>query len=70
MLRKFLSLFVGLSSGIAAAVTFITLFSPVSGEELRENMRDHYQESLDKAREAKARKREELLQDLENMRSR
>lgn len=70
MLKKLMSLFVGLSTGIAAAVTFITLFSPVSGDELRENIRDHYQHAMDEARKTKATKREELLKDLEDMRSR
>lgn len=70
MLRKLMSLFVGLSTGIATAVAFITLFSPVSGEELRENLHEHYHHSLDEARKAKVAKREELLRDLEEMRSR
>jgi len=69
MLKKLMSLFVGLSTGIAAAVGFITLFSPVSGEELRENVREHYDHALDEARKAKIAKREELLKDLEEMRS-
>jgi gas vesicle protein len=70
MLRKLMSLFVGLSTGIAAAVAFVTLFSPINGEELRENIRDHYHNSLDEARKAKVKKREELLRDLDDMRSR
>ena len=65
-----MSLFVGLSTGIAAAVTFISLFSPLSNEELRENMRDHFDKSMDEARKAKAAKRQELQKDLEEMMSR
>ena len=69
MLKKLMSLLVGLSTGIAAAVTFITLFSPVDGEELRENLREHYDHALDEARKAKIAKRDEMLKDLEEMRS-
>jgi gas vesicle protein len=67
-MRKVLSFIIGLSLGIGVGVLVVTFFSPVSGSEVRQNLRDHYQNALKAAREASEAKRKELEADLEQMR--
>jgi len=67
-MRKVLSFIIGLGLGISAGVLIVTFFSPVSGGEVRQNLRDHYQNALKAAEEASEAKRKELENDLENMR--
>lgn len=67
-MRKLLSFIIGLGMGIGTGMLIVTLFSPVSGTELRQNLRDHYQNALKAAQEASEAKRRELEADLEQMR--
>jgi gas vesicle protein len=66
-MRKLLSFLLGIGLGAVAGVLLVTLFSPVSGREVRENLKDHYQNALDEARKASAAKRAELETELERM---
>lgn len=66
-MKRLLSLFVGLGVGIGSAIAFVTLFSPVSGEELRENLKDHYENAKDAARRASEAKRKALEEELAQM---
>lgn len=68
-MRRLLSLFVGLAMGVGSAIAFVTLFSPVSGEELRENLKEHYENAKDAARSASEAKRKELEAELAAMRA-
>lgn len=67
-MRKLLSLITGLTLGAGVGVVFVTLFSPISGQELRQNIRQHYQQALADARQASADKRQELEAELAQMR--
>ncbi|MGJ3237193.1 MAG: YtxH domain-containing protein [Anaerolineae bacterium] len=66
-MRRLISLLVGLGLGTTVAVIIVTLFSPFSGEELRENLKEHYQDALEAARKASEAKRQELEQELAEM---
>lgn len=67
-MRKVLSLLVGLAVGAAFGVLLVMLFSPVSGAQLRRNLRQLLLEAARAAREAQAAKRAELEQQLAEMR--
>ncbi|MCA9915355.1 MAG: YtxH domain-containing protein [Anaerolineae bacterium] len=67
-MRKLLSFIIGLGAGIGSGMLLVTFFSPVSGDELRQNLRDHYQNALKAAQEASEAKRRELEAELETMR--
>ncbi len=67
-MRKVLSLLVGLGVGAALGVLLVALFSPVSGAQLRANLRQLLLEAVQAAREAQAAKRAELEQQLAEIR--
>ncbi|MGB1285703.1 MAG: hypothetical protein ACPG7F_04135, partial [Aggregatilineales bacterium] len=64
MMRKLFSFIVGLGIGISAGVLLVTLFSPVSGQELQRNLKSHYKESMTEASKAATQKRLELEAEL------
>lgn len=66
-MRRLFSLLIGLVMGIGSAIAFVTLFSPVSGEELRQNLKDHYENAMDAARSASEAKRKALEEELAAM---
>jgi gas vesicle protein len=66
-MRRLASFLFGIGLGAVAAVLLVTLFSPVSGREVRENLKAHYQNALDEARKASAAKRSELEAELQRM---
>lgn len=68
-MRKLISFLVGIGLGVAAGMALVTLFSPVSGREVRQNLRDHYRQSMQAARDAAAKKRGELQAELERLAS-
>lgn len=63
-MRKLLSFLVGLGIGISAGMILVTLFAPVSGRELRHNLKSHYKESMQKASAAQTEKRQALRAEL------
>lgn len=63
-MRKLVSFIIGIGVGMALGVGFVALFSPVSGEQFRQNLRNHYEQALATAREASARRRAELEAEL------
>ena len=69
-MRTLLSWLVGMGLGAAAGVIFVTLFSPVSGDELRENLKEHYKDARVAAHKAAKERRAELERELETMRQR
>lgn len=69
-MRKLLSYLVGGGLGIAAGMALVTLFAPISGRELRQNLRQHYQNALEAGRKAAAEKRAELEKELADMAAR
>ncbi len=68
-MRKFLSLLVGLSIGAVIGALLATFFSPVSSDEFQANLKSHYQRALEAGREASARRRAELEEELGELRS-
>ena|SRR5688572_7951748 len=69
LMRKLLSFLIGSSLGVAAGMLLVTFFSPVSGRQLRANMRTHYLEAMNAARKAAADKRAELEKELAEMKN-
>lgn len=69
-MRTLLSFIVGLGIGATFGMLVIALFSPVSGEQFRQNLQEHYQNALKSARQASAERRAELEQELEQMQQR
>jgi gas vesicle protein len=63
-MRKLWSYLIGAGLGIAAGMALVTLFAPVSGSELRHNVRQHYQQAVAAGRKAAADKRAELEKEL------
>ncbi|MEL6308467.1 MAG: hypothetical protein AAFR81_12215 [Chloroflexota bacterium] len=66
-MKRLLSLLLGLGGGALAAIIVVTLFSPVSGDELRENLKEHYDNALEAARKAADERRQELEDELAEM---
>ncbi|MEL7436004.1 MAG: hypothetical protein AAFN11_18815 [Chloroflexota bacterium] len=66
-MKRLLSLLLGLCGGALAAIIVVTLFSPVSGDELRENLKEHYDNALEAARKAADERRQELEDELAEM---
>jgi len=67
-MRKFISLVVGLLIGGGLGALLITLFSPVSADEFRANLKEHYDRALEAGRKASAKRRAELEQELQSLR--
>ncbi len=53
-----------MASGLSIVAILLKFFSPVSREQLKENLEAHWEDSLEAAREADAQRREELWEDL------
>lgn len=67
-MRKFISLLVGLGIGASLGAILITLFSPISSDEFRANLKDHYDRAMQAGREASVKRQLELEQELQGMR--
>ena len=63
-MRKLISFFYGILLGILAGVGVVILLAPVSGKTFRENLRQHYNDAMQSAREAAQAKRSELEAEL------
>lgn len=68
-MRKLVSLALGFGLGAAIGATMVMLFSPTSGEELVENIKRGYAETMAEARQASALRRAELETQLAQMRA-
>lgn len=66
-MRKFISLVIGILIGSGLGALLVTLFSPVSSDEFRANLKAQYQHALEVARKASADRRAELEQELRDM---
>ena len=66
-MQKLMTWFFGTVIGGIIGVITVLFFSPVDGEEFRENLREHYQSALEAGRKAGAEKRAELEAELEAM---
>ena len=67
-MRKLMSLLLGLGVGSTIGAVFIALFSPVSAEEFRASLKDHYERALKAGQQASAERRAELELELKEMR--
>lgn len=67
-MRKLVSLTLGFGLGAAIGVTMVMLFAPTSGEQLVENIKRGYAETMAEARKASAIRRAELESQLAQMR--
>jgi len=68
--RTLLSWIFGLAIGAVVGIVLVSFFSPVSGDELRENLKDHYRDARVAAHNAAKERRAELERELETMRQR
>lgn len=68
-MRKLISLTLGFGLGSAIGATMVMLFSPTSGEQLVENIKRGYAETMAEARKASALRRSELEAELVQMRA-
>ena len=66
-MRKFVSLLVGLGIGSAIGAIVIALFSPVTAEEFRNNLKAHYERAMEAGQKASAARRAELEKELQDM---
>jgi len=66
-MRKFLSLLVGMSIGTMIGALLVIFFSPVASDEFQSNLQSHYQRALKSGREASARRRKELEEELHEL---
>lgn len=64
VMRVVLSWLVGMAVGAAVGALFVMLFSPVSGDDLRENLKEHYADARHKAHLAAKERRAELEREL------
>lgn len=67
-MRKLLSFVIGLGAGISLGMLVVALFSPMTGEEFRANLKGHYQDAVEAGRKASAQRRSELEAELKRMR--
>jgi len=68
-MRKLMSLVIGFGLGAAIGAAMVMLFSPTSGEQLVDNIKRGYAETMAEARKASAVRRAELEAELAQMRS-
>jgi gas vesicle protein len=61
---KLLSLAIGLLLGAAVGAALVVWFAPVTGDELKHNLREGYRETLAEARLAAEQRRRELEAEL------
>ena len=69
-MRKLTSLVIGFGLGAAVGAAMVMLFSPTSGEQLVDNIKRGYAETMAEARKASAVRRAELEAQLAQMRAR
>lgn len=67
MLRRLAMLLLGLALGGLVAWALATLFAPKSGDKLREDARDYYDDLLEEARQAAAARRLALETELNDL---
>ena len=67
-MKRFLSLLFGLSIGAAIGALLVAFFSPVTSDEFRANCEAHYRRALAAGRKASAARREELEEELRELR--
>lgn len=65
---KLLGLALGFLLGAALGATLVVLFSPVSGDQLIQNLKEGYDETREEARLVSAQRRLELEAELKRMR--
>ena len=66
-MRKIISMTLGFGLGTAIGAAMVMLFSPTSGEQLVENIKRGYAETMAEARKASALRRAELETELARM---
>lgn len=67
-MKTLLRFIFGLGVGLTLGMILVALFSPVSGQELRDNLREHIRQARLKAQEASRLKREALEKELKQSR--
>lgn len=69
-MRGLFSFLVGIGMGISVGIVLVALLSPVSGEELRANVRAHLQQAAAGARKAQEERRKTLEARLKELQQR
>jgi gas vesicle protein len=67
-MKKLLGLLLGFIVGALIGATLVVLLSPVSGEELIQNIKKGYADSLEEARRVSAERRAHMEAELERLR--
>jgi gas vesicle protein len=67
MIKKLITLIIGILAGTGAGVAGVALFVPETSAELRQRIKDGFNETLIAAREASAQKRAELEAELASL---
>ena len=66
-MRRFLMFLAGLGAGVAAGGVLAMLFTPASGDRLRQEAQASYDQLLAEARQAATARREELALELKDL---
>lgn len=66
-MKKIASWLVGLSAGAAVATVLVALFVPASSKDVRQRLRNGYNEAMNAAQEASEQRRRELEKQLESI---
>ncbi|NWF67721.1 MAG: YtxH domain-containing protein [Chloroflexi bacterium] len=69
-MRTLISWLLGFSLGAALGAALVMLFAPLSGQELKDALKQHYADALEAGRQASAARRAEMEAQLAQMRQR
>lgn len=69
-MKKFFSFASGILAGLGISSFLMSLFSPVSADEFKQKLEAHYDQAMEKAREASLERRVELEAELAQKSSR
>ncbi len=66
-MRRFVMFVLGMGAGVAAGVGLAMLFTPASGDKLRKEAQDYYEQLLTEARKAAEERRKTLETELTDL---
>lgn len=69
-MKKLFSFMAGFMSGALVGAAAVLLLTPESGEQLRADAVDRWEEALEKARQARERTEQQMTQEFERMKER
>lgn len=69
-MKKLFSFMAGFMSGVLVGAAAVLLLTPASGEQLRADAVERWEEALEKARQARERTERQMTQEFERMKER